>query len=93
MIQVDATCSIITTRAAPDAPFDRWETVSLLLIERIEHLERTPLMKGRECMESNPLRAFFKPPCGFEDRGPHQSANTPRGSVSVKAPRRPVIGR
>ncbi len=24
---------------APDAPFDHWDTVGLLLIERIEHLE------------------------------------------------------
>jgi hypothetical protein len=29
-------------RPATDQPFDRWETVSLLLIQNIEHLDRTP---------------------------------------------------
>ncbi len=28
--------------------------------------------KSGSVWESNPLRALFKPSCGFEDRGPHQ---------------------
>lgn len=31
----------------PDAPFDRWDTISLLLIERVEHIQfSAPLTRG-----------------------------------------------
>ena len=33
---------------------------------------RRDVNKSGSVWESNPLTAFFKPPAGFEDQGPHQ---------------------
>ena len=39
-IEVGRDVCIYYHRPAPDAPFDRWESISLLLIQNIEHLEQ-----------------------------------------------------
>src|SRR5437870_4351868 len=41
----------------------------------------------RECMESNPLRALFKPSTGFEDQGPHQRCKDSRSPEWSRKPR------
>jgi len=40
MIRVGRDVAIYYHAPAPDAPFDRWESLSLLLIQNIEHLEQ-----------------------------------------------------
>ncbi len=71
--------------AASRAPLTNDSSAAADLIETARPAlpaSRSTLHDG-SVWESNPLTAFFKPPTGFEDQGPHQRCKHSQGRLGA----------
>ena len=69
-------CSVVIS---PDRAANEFNDPGALKFDLVVRIQRG--LRNGSVWESNPLTAFFKPPAGFEDQGPHQRCKHSPGAA------------